>query len=175
MKRLFVLLAALSLAACASGARDVEMSAPAATTTQASANSPLQNAIAVGAVTGGKDTLPFWKSEVGDSKFESALKISLGNAGLLAKDAGKYRLDVQLVDLDQPFISFNTTVTSTVHYTLTELASSKTTFDQTIKADYEAKLIDSPLGFMRLRLANEGSIRHNIELFMQQLMAAPAP
>jgi hypothetical protein len=174
MKKIFALVAVLTLSACASGAGDAGMTVTTASASlpQVPATSSLHNAITVGSITGGKNTLPFWKSQVGDSEFGAALKNSLSNVGLLAP-AGRYRLDVILTDLDQPIIALDTTVTSTVHYSLTASTAGRVVFDQTIKADFTAKLMDQPIGFVRLKRANEGSIRHNIELFLQALAAAP--
>ncbi|HWX88899.1 MAG TPA: hypothetical protein VNY75_01230 [Rhizomicrobium sp.] len=173
MKKVFALMAALVLSACASAAGDAGMTVTSASASlpQVQAGSSLRNAITVGSITGGKKTLPFWKSEVGDSEFGTALKNSLGNVGLLAT-AGRYHLDVVLTDMDQPLIALDTTVTSTAHYSLTDNSAGRVVFDQTIKADFTAKLMDQPIGFVRLKRANEGSIRHNIELFLQALAAA---
>jgi len=112
-----------------------------------------------------------WKSNVGNPEFQSALQNSLGAAGMLASSSGRYRLDAILNELDQPLFGLDMSVSSTVHYTLTDTTNSKQAFDQSITASYTATMSDAFVGVERLRLANEGSIKKNIASFLDQLRA----
>lgn len=154
---------------CASPAR-VEQMTVAGQPSQRIAATPLRNNLAVRDVTGGKETNPMWKSNIGSGEFEQALEGSLRAVGLLApRQAGNYMLTAHLEGVDQPFIGINMTVTATVRYTVTERASGKDVFSKAIAVPYTATFGDSPLGVERLRLANEGAVRENISQLIDEL------
>jgi hypothetical protein len=157
------------LAGCAQGARVEQMSA--APTTALPSGSALQHAVQINGVSGGTETNPLWMSKVGNAEFQSALQSSLGAAGLLANGQGRYQLNAKLEALHQPFAGFDLTVHSQVRYNLTDLTTNKPIFDRQIDADYTATVGDAFIAVERLRLANEGSIKKNIQTFMDQLIA----
>jgi len=165
------LAAALLLSACASGARTGAMTAPVSANTLIAASSPAYAAIDVGSVTGGSETSPLWKSKVSNENFETALQQSLDLHGMAGMGHGRYVLNAQLLYLDQPTISFNSTVTAKVHYALVSRRDESTKFDDTIKTSYTATIGDAFVGVERLRLANEGAIRENIDALMKELIA----
>jgi len=173
LKFILVLIAAASLAGCATPA---DVNAMIGTpTVQLAQNSPLKQSVQVNNVSGGQKTNPLWTSEVGNPEFQQALQQSLGIQGITAGANAKYRLDAVLVDLKQPFIGFDLTVKSTVRYTLMEAATNRVVFDQTITAEFTAGVGDAVLAVQRLKLANEGSIKSNISKFMDQLFNAMVP
>ncbi|MEM7445697.1 MAG: hypothetical protein AAF414_20415 [Pseudomonadota bacterium] len=67
------------------------------------------------------------------------------------------------------------TVTSTVEYVIEDQLTGQTIFEEVITAPYTAAFGDSLLGVERLRLANEGSIRANIQEFFVRLGAVAVP
>lgn len=167
---------AAGLAACAQPARvggmvvadDPALSA-------AAADHPLRHAIALGEVGGGEDTNPLWTSEVGNEEFAQALRLSLEAHGLLAPvpSASPYVLDAELEKVGQPGGGLALTVTSTVTYRLMEIAGGAQPmlrYEDTVTAPYTAELSDSILMVERLRLANEGSIRENVSIFIARLL-----
>lgn len=169
----FVLIPTMGfLTGCASGARtDAMVVSASVAPIAASAPAALRSNIAIADVTGGSSTNPLWVSKVGGVEFERALEGSLQGVGMLQpnRQSGSYRLFADLQRVDQPMVGVSLTVTSTVQYTLVERASGKTVFDETISAPYTAKFSDAVFGFERLKLANEGSIRANIERLIQRL------
>ena len=141
---------------------------------------PLVQAVAVESISGGESTSPLWVSKVGNAEFGAALNQSLQNANLRAPAAetAKYDLRANLITLSQPMIGLDMTVKSAVKYTLVERATKRTVYDDIVSADHTATFGDSALGVERLRMANEGSIRKNIETFLRDVVAkvrAPAP
>lgn len=156
------------LTACAQPARIDAMTV--AQMIQPAAAAPLSNSIAVQSVSGGTKTNPLWTSEVGDPEFEGALTASLKANGLYAA-AGKYGLQAKLLELKQPLIGLDMTVTSRVLYTLTDSSTKATVFSKQIDAEFTATMGDAIVAVQRLRLANEGSIRKNITLFLNELVA----
>ena len=169
---LLVGFAALALSACASPAK-VENMVVSATAGAPTANPALIEAICVTKVTGGKKTNPLWTSEVDDAGFRAALEGTLRNNRLAAPNADgcRYDLEANLLSLAQPVIGFNMKVTSHVTYRVLERLSGDPYVVTTITAPYTATVGDAFAGVKRLRLANEGSIRTNIQMFVDELLA----
>lgn len=154
--------AIVSMTGCASPAR-VDQMTVAGQPNQRIATSPLRHNLAIRDVTGGQETNPMWKSNIGSDEFEQALEGSLRAVGLLApRQAGTHMLTVHLEKVEQPILGISMTVTATVRYTVTERATGKDVFAKTITVPYTASFGDALLGVERLRLANEGAIRENI-------------
>lgn len=178
MKRIIMIAAALALSACASASKPGAMVAPVSEKTIIAEDSGLREAITVVTVTGGKETNPLWTSEVSNEDFAEALRQSLAGHAMLAAVEGKYRLEAEMQKLKQPFAGFNMTVTSTVRYKLTDVASGAVVLDEVVEVPYTAEMGDAFVGVKRLQLANEGSIKGNIakliELMIEKV-GAPAP
>jgi hypothetical protein len=163
----------LALAGCAGGARVSNMVASvqpdALPLTELST---LFHSVRIEGVRGGESTNPLWISKVGNQEFEDALKQSLISHGIYSGEVGAgFLLMADLQALDQPFIGLDMTVTSTVHYLVRDEASGDHYFEQTINAPFTASIGDAFLGYERIRLANEGSIRENISKFIAALIA----
>ncbi len=176
MKKVLQHLAAAALIAllggCAAGAR-VENMEVAGQPAQRIAPTPLRQQLAVREVGGANGDNRHWQSSVGNPGFEAALINSLRATGLLAEGgAGQtahYALGAQLVEMDQPFIGFNMTVTAKVGYTITERSSGRILWQRTLTTPYTASFGDSLLGIERLRLANEGAVRANLAQLIDEL------
>lgn len=133
-------------------------------------NRAFVNNITVGAVDGGKETNPLWASKVNNSGLKSALEESLQNANLYAStDKAKYTLNATLNKLDQPLMGFNLTVKSNIHYSLVDDNTKQVIYNKNIDSSYTASLVETPYAVARLKKANEGAIRTNIEKFMSDL------
>ncbi len=161
----------LLAAGCASEAsvQGMTVSAPAA----AAFETPdqLEHAISIRSVAGGEETNPMWTSEVGNEEFHAALEASLRNNSLLAQEApGQFALDAELIDVEQPLFGFDTEVTSTVQYRLDPADENNEPYEDRVTQSYTATTSDSWYGVERLRLANEGSIRTNIQTFIDRLI-----
>lgn len=141
------------------------------------AGSPYMGNLRIAEVYGGEETSPMWTSEVSNSAFRSALESSLEANGLIQQTNPEPRFDVYatLSKLDQPLLGLDLTVNSSVGYEVVEHDTRETWFDREIPASYTATFSDSPLAVQRLRLANEGSIRTNIETFIEELLNTPSP
>lgn len=171
--RLFLAgLAALALSACAEPAKveNMVVSAPAPAP---AADPSIEGALCITKVTGGEETNPMWTSEVDDASFRAALEGSLRSNGLAvpSTDGCRYGIEANLLGLAQPIAGFDMEVTSHVNYTVLERPSGSPYFLTTITAPYTATVSDAFAGITRLRLANEGSIRTNIETFIGELKA----
>jgi hypothetical protein len=65
--------------------------------------------------------------------------------------------------VDQPLLGFSMTVKMEVSYALVDTQSGKTLWSKSIESEYTAKASEAFAGVKRLRLANEGAARENIQ------------
>ena len=163
-----ILTVAALLSACAQPARTSAMVVNVSAQTILPEDSGLTNAVAVGTVTGGEATNPIWTSQVGNPEFHQALSLSLQQHTMLAQGDAPMTLQAQLLQIDQPLIGFDMTVTATVAYKITN-ATGEQVFNESVTVPYTATFSDAFVGAERLRLANEGAIRVNIKRFLETL------
>lgn len=172
----FVVLSLLLLGGCATPAEPTSMTVQPGAVAASTQNNRFAGAIAIKDVNGGEATNPLWTSEISNAGFREALRQSLANAGLLSQyGTAKYDLHATLVNTDQPFIGLDMTVTTHVSYLLEERKPFHVWYDQSIAAPYTATFSDAPLGFVRLKLANEGSVRENIRMFLEDVTSVEKP
>lgn len=161
----------LPLAACSSRPEAMVASAP----TEARGlvhSSPLFLSTSVGTVTTAKEKGKSWEF-VSEGLFREGLQQSLGATGLLATDrAPIYIVDVVLIDTDQPIFGADFTVTSTIDYTIRDNRTNSPVFKERVVAPFTAKFSEAFLGAERARVANEGSMRANIEKFLGAALKA---
>lgn len=166
IKIIFIVSLVLVLTGCASGARMENMVY--SDSSNKSYAQQLKQQVQVSGVQGGKKTNPAWKSEISNDMFRLALKQSLATQGLLS-ESGRYSLNASLDKIDQPLFGLDFTVTTYIKYTLTDTQTNKTVFEKTVIAPYTATVGDAFMGVERLRLANEGSGKKNIENLLTDL------
>ena len=170
MKKVLFIFAFSFLIGCAKPAEVQKMVYQRSQPVLMSIDSPFRETIVIENVVGGQSTK--WRPKVGNSEFREALRQSLDQEGALASDPrdAKYVLNATLVKLEQPFGGFNKTVSSIIEYELIDLRAGKPIFDEVIVSSYTAKFADARMSNnMRLKLANEGSIRENISAFIKKL------
>jgi len=129
----------------------------------------LQDNIAVGQVTGGQETNPLWTSQINDAGFKKALETSLKMTNLYGGDSAKYKLKVAMLELKQPVVGLDMTVTCTIYYTLMDAQSEQVIYSRKITTPYTAVFSDNLLGMKRLQEANEGAARENIAALIADL------
>lgn len=169
----FLIVVVAVLSGCATPATQVGMTASAPQMASSlTIPDELKGQIAIKDVVGGGETNPMLASNISSSDFEAALEASLRNVGLGApnRQSGKFLLSSTLVNIAKPFVGVDLTVTTTIHYDLIRRSSNKTAWAKTISSAYTAKFSESFLATERLRLANEGSARTNIETFIKELL-----
>jgi hypothetical protein len=167
-------LAAASLTACAEGARPEGMGLLTAGGASLTATDPGYKAFRVAHVDGGGKTNPLWESSVSSEDFQKALENSLRTYGFLADDpaTAKSEITANLQDLKRPLAGLDMTVTSKVHYAAKSVADQKVLFDDVVAASGTATVGEAILGFQRLQLANEASMKENIKSFIDRLRKA---
>ena len=157
------------LAACAQPARVTQMVVPNELAPVVTANPGLQTSLGVGEVSGGKETDPMWTSQVNNPEYKEALEQSLQTNALLAPAAAARNVvTVELIELKQPLMGFDLTVTPRVRYRVLERASSTEVFNEELTTPFTADFSSAAIAVERLRLANEGAIRENIRAFLRR-------
>lgn len=177
MARLGAISAVFLGAGCAEPASVGPMVSPrAARAVAAPADPALAHAVCVERVRGGKRTNPLWVSEVDNRSFLEALRQSLGNHGLLAvgDDICRFGIEAHLLGLSQPFIGLDVEVTSNVNYRVRKPGDPEPYLLSTTQASHLVRFSsDKVLWGVRLKAANEGAVRKNIQSFIDQLMQRP--
>ncbi len=166
LKLSLLLFIAVFLYGCASGAQFKNMAYT--ETSGFEYDNALKNNIGVPHVTGGEKTNPLWTSEISSEAFQEAIKLSLSSKGLLSESA-RYQLKVTLLEVEQPLFGLDIKVTTHVNYVLTDTITNNVIFNDLITAPYTATVGDAFVAIKRLRLANEGAGRSNIEAFLIRL------
>lgn len=165
VKLVFVVFTFAFLWGCASGARIENMTYEGI---QKGYTSKLENNTDIGEVSGGYNTNPFGSSNIDNESFYYAVRESLKKQGLYSYK-GTYQLIIQLIDLDKPLIGIDMTVTTSVNYTLIDTSNGRTIFTETIVTQHTATMSDAFTASKRIRLANEGAAKKNIELLLDKL------
>lgn len=161
------------VAGCASPAKMENMTLPSDQWDEYKATNELKNNIKVDKVSGGQDTNPLWTSEISSEEFKKALINSLADTQFIDIDSvnSDYSLSAVLIEVEQPILGANLTVTTVISYSLVDNNTKKEIFYKKITAPYTAKWNDAYLGVERLRLANEGSARENIKKLINELQS----
>ena len=150
----------LAVSGCATGAKPDAMVADKVVIAHASGSD-----VTV-AVSGGKDTSKMGASQVSDDAFAQALRDSIAKSGLfkaVADSGGRYKLNAFIGKVDQPMMGFSMTVKMEVSYTLVDTSSGKTVWAKNVASEHTAKAGEAFAGVERLRLANQGAAKANIE------------
>lgn len=130
----------------------------------------VKGAFIVERVGGGEETNPLWTSEVDNTSFRGALERSLEGSGLLGgTNTAEHSIEADLLNLEQPLIGLDLTVTSTVNYVVRNQKTGEVWFDENITKSFTATFSDAFVAITRLKLANEGSIRENISTFIDEI------
>ncbi len=163
---LAVLAALLYLTGCASGAKMGNMVYEGPLKAYDTA---LEDNVDVTNVSGGEETNPAWTSEIDNDAFAGALKQTLQKQGLLS-GTGRYQLEALLLEVDQPMFGLDFEVTTHVRYILTDSENNgAVVLNETVVTPYTATIGDAFAAIKRLRLANEGSGKANIQGLLDKL------
>jgi hypothetical protein len=123
-------------------------------------------------VSGGKATSGMGASQISDDGFAQALRDSITKSGLfksVAASGGRYKLAAFIGKVDQPIMGLSMTVKMEVSYTLTDTQSGKTVWSKNVASEHTAKMGDAFAGVARLRLANEGAAKANIQQALTEI------
>ena len=97
-----------------------------------------------------------------------ALEDSLRASGYLASGTPKFHVDVEINNLQQPLMGLDMDVSADATY---KVSGAGTVATYPIKSTGQATFSDSPIGFDRLRIANERSILENLKALLRRLQS----
>jgi hypothetical protein len=164
----------LALGACAAPADRSNMTVSQVQKAPGPTDASLIDGVAVGSVDGGQETQALGTSEVDNEDFQSALMDSLRNYGLLAEgSAPRHILYAHLLDVHQPLVGLNMTVTAKVQYELVDAVNRQPAQERTVETEFTSPFGAAFAADERTRLANEGAIRENIAEFLDWLSRKP--
>lgn len=176
---LFALLAATLLAGCGTPAEPDGMRLAEIERMQLRGWLPesLRGQVVLGTVEGGVPTARYWGSRLGNEALRVALDELLRGTGLMSlqPDGGRYELRLKVLGQAQPWISvLDANVTVYVEYRLVERASGQLVYQRQMRLHHVTPWSDAMLDpNERIRLANEGALRHSFSELMRELVAAP--
>lgn len=163
------MVAALWLGGCAMPASPAAMTVSAADVPGA-ARARFAHEVVVHDVQGGTATNPLLTSQIENDGFRRALHGSLERAGLLGNEqTARYRVDVTLIEVQQPAFGFDMKVTSKIRYVVSNVKTGATALAIEVVAPYTATVGDSIVGSSRLKIANEGSARQSIAALLKRM------
>jgi hypothetical protein len=128
-----------------------------------------RDAITAAPVSDGKDVSILSIPYISNADFQESLVRTLASAS-----DGRFRLDATL-QLDQPFIAINTTVTAKIAYRLTEVATGSVVYERLLATEGTVTYFEVPSGPERMRYANWRAVRADFRLPVGDLYALPEP
>jgi hypothetical protein len=157
----------LLVAGCATASQPAAMTPAAVNITQRHAQ-----AVAV-KVIGGSATTATGMSKISNEDFEAALRRAIEQSRVFAEvteaASAPYQLDVVITRLGQPFFGASLTVTLETNWSLRRRGDAAPVWEKGITSTYTAKAGEAFAGVTRLRLANEGAARLNIEEAIREM------
>ncbi len=163
---------ALLFGGCATPSKPTAMVADAVQATNRNHASVVVN------VTGGAETSSLGASNIANQDFAEAIKSSITQSGLfssVAGESGDYQLNAQIVRLDRPMFGISFTVNMEVTWRLLRTGNQAVVWEKAISSSFTATMGDAFAGVTRLRLANEGAARANIQDAITQMGALTLP
>jgi len=115
---------------------------------------------------GGQETFPLGRSKISNRGFTEALAAALEESGLfyaVVDRVGDYDLYVHIEELRQPHFAWTMEVRLVTSWSLTRRGEREPTWSDVVFTDYGVPFPVEFSGIKRLRLANEGAARSNIE------------
>lgn len=160
---LFLVVSSFGLGGCAINASSDKMVYKSQNPVKPKSKALIDN-VGVGAVQGGKKINLLVTSQIDNPEFKAALEESLRQANLYHKLSGeRYVLNSNITSLEQQLFGLNLEVVLRVHYAIEDKQTNKTIYNKTITTNHTATFSDSPVAMLRLRVANEGAARKNIQ------------
>jgi len=117
-------------------------------------------------------------AEISNDAFAQALRDSIERSGIFARvlpSGARYQLQAHIGNVDHPSAGVSFTVKMEVSYTLVDTQASKALWTQTIPSEHTAGLSDAVVANTRLRKAEEGAAKANIEQALTQIATLNLP
>jgi hypothetical protein len=112
-------------------------------------------------------------ASINGKDYRSALIEALANSKLFTRIAvdtvADYEIAPRILAQDQPDVGLDLSVNFFVHYVVTKSQTKEKMYEKTVKSHYTASLLSCCIAAVRLQKANEGAVRENIKLFLQDI------
>lgn len=125
-------------------------------------------------VNGGRETKASGASQIANADFAAAIRASIEQSRLFERvgtEASDYAVEVYIGQLRQPTMGFDMTVEMETNWTLRRTRDQAVLWQQAVLSKHTATMGDTMVGVKRLRLANEGAARANIETALKAIAA----
>jgi hypothetical protein len=132
-----------------------------------------RDAITAAPIGVGRDAGTPWTSRFGSAQVQEVLAQTLMAARLGRAQNGRFRLDATLLTLERPYAGFGMTVTATIAYRLTDMATGTVVYDKPLTTLGTATLDDAVTNENRLRIADERAVRANLRRLVEELTPCP--
>jgi len=106
-----------------------------------------------------------------NSDIKLAIEAALANSQLFNGDETKFRINVNVLSIKNPMMGINLKSELRIKWQLIDIAENKIVWEDNLTNDYTATMTDSLVAVTRLRIANEGVIRENIQLAIDEMIA----
>lgn len=168
----FAALLLTALSACASNVRTTALVPATSAQTLAAPDSPIRDNISLGRVDGGEETALVGLPKISNAELREALQNAMLLSNILGGVDAPLTMDATLESLDQPQLAVNLEVTSIIFYRVRSIRTGAIVWQERVEATTTTPFTDSIVRSERQRLANEASIKENIETFLEKLNAA---
>ena len=95
----------------------------------------------------------------------------MANSQLFNGDETKFRINVNVLSIKNPMMGINLKSELRIKWQLIDISENKIVWEDNLTNDYTATMSDSLVAVTRLRIANEGVIRENIQLAIDEMIA----
>jgi len=106
-----------------------------------------------------------------NSDIKLAIEGALANSQLFNGDETKFRINVNVLSIKNPMMGINLKSELRIKWQLIDISENKIVWEDNLTNDYTATMSDSLVAVTRLRIANEGVIRENIQLAIDEMIA----
>jgi hypothetical protein len=124
-------------------------------------------------VTGGQETDALSSSNISNADLKAAIEASLTKSGafqrIQAAPDAQYELTARIIELSKPSLGFSFTVELEIGWSLLRTRDKAVLIRKAIRSTHTTGMSESFAGVTRLRMAVEGAVRKNIDLFIQEV------
>src|SRR5262245_41074629 len=136
-----------ALAACAQPSRAPRMTVHDVMAPVLAADADFAENFTIGEVSGGEETDPLWRPQVGDGELREALERSLARNGMLAArpDVARYVVTARIAEFERPLLGLAMRVSPRVAYRVVDRADEEAIYAEEIATSYTVAFGESIL------------------------------
>ena len=105
-----------------------------------------------------------------NADIKTAIETALTNAQLFVGDERNYRINVSVLSIKNPMMGLDLKSELRIKWQLIDLTQDKLVWEDFLSNDFTATLGDSFVAVTRMRMSNEGVIRENIQMAIDEMI-----